>query len=265
MSAKSFLEDDYLERRLQRRTNTISLTLFFIVMGAVVAAYLVTDRQRLEVKRLGQQVSRDFEEAAKRLEQLDQLHKRKQEMLRKAAVTGVLVERVPRSIVVAEMVNSMPVTVGLTEFEMTTKVVATGPRPKTAMDKAKQDKKKQEEREAAEEPVLPPTEVEIKLVGLAPTDVEVAQFMTGLGQCKLFKDVNLAFSEESALEGRVLRKFRVEMGLRNDVDMSQYEPTRVSRLPQNPMGDKFQITAQGQMTYPQAMPPAEQVRHIQRD
>lgn len=261
MTQRSFLEPDYVEQRLQRRTNTISLTLFFLVMSAVVAAFFVTDRQRAEVKRLREQVNLESAEAAKRLEQLDQLQKRKQEMLRKAAVTGVLLERVPRSIVIAEMVNSMPATVGLTDFELTTKVLA-APRPATALDKAKQQKQAKAKQDAApEEPVMPPSEVEIKLVGLAPTDVEVAQFMTALGQCRLFKDVNLAFSEESELDSRTVRRFRVELALRQDVDMTQYEPNRVSRLPQNPLGDKFQITAQGQMV----APTAEQVRHTQRD
>jgi len=263
MSERSFLAEDYLERRLQRRTNVISLTLFMIVMAGVVAAFFVTDRQRADVKRLREQVNVQSEEAAKRLEQLDQLQKRKQEILRKAAVTGVLLERVPRSIIVAEMVNSMPATVGLTDFELTTKVV-TGPRPATAMDKAKQQKQQKDKQQAApDEPVMPPTEVDIKLVGLAPTDVEVAQFMSALSQCRLFKDVNLAFSEESQLDERVLRRFRVEMSLRQDVDMTQYEPTRVARLKQNPMGDKFQITAQGQMVAP--APTAEEVRNTQRD
>lgn len=261
MSERSFLEPDYVEQRLQRRTNTISLTLFFLVMGAVVAAFFVTDRQRSEVKRLRDEVNLQSEEAAKRLEQLDQLQRRKQEMLRKAAVTGVLLERIPRSIVLAEMVNSMPATVGLTDFELTTKVVA-GPRPATALDKAKQQKQQKDKQQAVpDEPVLPPSEVEVKLVGMAPTDVEVAQFMTSLGQCKLFKDVNLAFSEESEFDSRTVRRFRVELGLRGDVDMTQYEPNRVSRLPQNPMGDKFQISSQGQMV----APTVEHVRNTQRD
>jgi len=252
MDQKGFLPEEYLEQRVQRRSNIVVLTLFLIVMGSVASAFYVTDRQRFEVKKLQAQVSTQFEEAAKRLDQLDQLQQQKKAMMQKAKITASLLERVPRSNILAEMINNMPATVGLLEFDLTTKVKA-APRAAgdTAMQRAR-DKRAADAQEAKDEvPVVPETEISINLIGLAPTDVELAQFMAALDRCEMFKDVQLLYSEGQQVEDQVMRQFRIEMMLNQDLDMRKYEPKRVSRhLAQNPLGDAFQINADGQMQYP---------------
>ena len=45
MSNTSFLPEDYLDQKADRRTNVVSLTLFGIVMVAVFAAFLFTNQQ----------------------------------------------------------------------------------------------------------------------------------------------------------------------------------------------------------------------------
>ncbi|MCC7204643.1 MAG: PilN domain-containing protein [Phycisphaeraceae bacterium] len=254
MADLSILPDDYLEMRVQRRTNLISLTLFVIVMGAVVAAYYVTDRQRSEVKTLKTQVDAQFEDAAKRLEQLEQLQQRKAQMLRKAEVSGALIERVPRSVVLAEMINNMPATVSLLQFDLSTKVMSSGPRPSTAMERAKKDRKAAEQ---AAGPQVPVKRASIYIIGLAPTDVEVAQFMASLSQSRLFREVNLVFSEEDTLDGRQVRRFRVEMLISPEVDMQSFEPLRADKPPnQNPLGETFAIDADGKIGTPTNAPVA---------
>ncbi|MCC7408216.1 MAG: PilN domain-containing protein [Phycisphaeraceae bacterium] len=248
MADLSILPDDYLEMRVQRRTNLISLTLFMIVMGAVVAAYYVTDRQRSEVKALKAQVDGQFEDAAKRLEQLDQLQQRKAQMMRKAEVSGALIERVPRSVMLAEMINNMPATVSLLQFDLSTRIISSGPRPSTAMERAKKERKAAEQ---AVGPQVPTKRASIYIVGLAPTDVEVAQFMASLAQSRLFREINLVFSEEDTLDGRQVRRFRVEMVINPDIDMQSFEPLRADKPPnQNPLGETFQIATDGKIVAP---------------
>ena len=45
MSNQTFLPEDYLAQKAERRTNLICLALFAVVMMAVVGAFLVTNRQ----------------------------------------------------------------------------------------------------------------------------------------------------------------------------------------------------------------------------
>jgi Tfp pilus assembly protein PilN len=134
----SFLPEEYVERRAERRTNFIMITLFVVVMGSIFAAFVVTDRQRSEVKRMQQVVDAQFEEAAKRLEQLDKLQAQSEQMLRKGEMTNKIRERIPRSNLLAELINNMPPTLSLLELNLETKAVRNQPKPTTAMQAARQ-------------------------------------------------------------------------------------------------------------------------------
>lgn len=233
----SFLPDDYLAKRAQRRTNVTSLTLFIVVMGAVVAAFFVTDKQRKEVRALQIQVNGRYEEAAKRLDQLDQLHDRKNQMIRKAKMTKRLVQRVPRSVVLAELINTMPGTLNLLEFTLETRVLRTRRSPaKTALGAAKK------KLNTPEPEIIP--DVIVTIVGVASTDIQVAQYMASLDRSDLFQELNLMYSEETKIEANKMRKFRIDMKLDQQVDMQDYEPRLVQRkLKQNPMSNKIEIQA----------------------
>lgn len=236
---ESFLPEDYVERRMQRRTNVICLALFVVVIGGVLAAFAVADREHARERKRDRELREKFAEAARRLDQLEQLEARKQEMIRKARVTGTLIERVPRSIVLAELINNMPDTLSLLELQLETKIVQERSAPRTALEKVKADAKA---KAAATEVVERRQDVSLRLVGVAPTDVQVAQFMTALGQAELFRDVNLSFSEEASIDKERMRKFRVDMKLNTDVDLHEFEPTLVKReLKMNPMGERLQI------------------------
>lgn len=255
MADMSFLPEDYLERRAQRRTNLMCFALFVIVMGAVVGAYMVSDRQRQEVKELRVQVNDRYADAARRLDQLDELEKQKQQMLRKAKVTGALVERLPRSLILSQIVNNMPATLSLFDLELETKVVKpTGAAAKTALEKAKADQKAKPAKGAAGKSAAEP-EMEIKpiqasvlITGVAKTDVDVAAFMSSLKQSPIFSNINLAYAEQLKVNDVPMRKFRIEAIVDQDVDLRRFEPLLVKRdLKQNPMADHITIDERGQV------------------
>src|SRR5687768_945733 len=97
-SSSSFLPEDYLEKRTQRRTNLICVSLFCVVMLGVVGAYFAVHRRGAQMRARLVEVNHRFEEAAKRLDQLEELQGRKQQMVHKAKVTAALLERVPRTL-----------------------------------------------------------------------------------------------------------------------------------------------------------------------
>ncbi|MEE9212834.1 MAG: PilN domain-containing protein [Phycisphaeraceae bacterium] len=246
----SFLPEDYLEKRTQRRTNVICLALFVVVMSGVIGAFFVTDAQSSELRTREIGVNQRFEEAARRIEQFEQLQKSKQAMLRKAKITSVLIERVPRSIVLAELINNMPTTLSLLEMELETRVIkprrASGV-ARTALDRAKRAAAKA----APDIPEIKPTEVKITLVGAAPTDVEVAQYMTALSRSALFENVNLLFSEQTMIEEQQMRKFRIDLMVNQNIDPQNLSPKMVRRvLQQDPMNQKIQIGTDGMLVVP---------------
>ncbi|MEX0743970.1 MAG: PilN domain-containing protein [Phycisphaeraceae bacterium] len=252
----SFLPEDYLETRAARRTNIACLALFGVVMVALVAAYFVSSRQDTEVRDLHRQVNREFEEAARRIDQLEKLQAQKQQMVRKAQVTGVLLERVPRSLLLAELINHMPTTLSLIELDLETQVLRTAAPARTSLQREQQRQNDRQQAEQRPEIAVPETELLLNLVGVAPTDVEVAQFMTSLGRHPMFHDVNLQFSEETTVQERKMRQFRIELKVDQDIDLQRVEPTLVSRdgagLKQDPMGDNLQIDETGELVAPGA-------------
>ena len=76
--------------------------------------------------------------------------------------------------------------------------------------------------------------------------------MTALGRSLMFTDVNLAFSEEVKMaQDQLMRKFRIDMKLNNNVVAEDIEPKLVQRsLNQDPMSNMIQIDANGQLVVP---------------
>lgn len=248
----SFLPEDYLQARIARRTNILCLTLFAVVMVGIVGAFFVVARQLSEEKARARQVDRQMEEAARRLHQLDELQAQKAHMMRKARTTAMLVEPIRRSVILAELINQMPTTLSLVELDLDTRVARDAtPRPRTSLDRAKDEAKAR--LLEIHEPEIPPTEVTMSLTGVAPTDVQVAQFMAAIARQDLFRDVNLLVTEATTIEDQTMRKFRIELMVNPDVDLTALEPTLVQReLKQNPMGGTIQINEHGQLVVPEA-------------
>ncbi len=125
MHHASFLPEDYLAQKAERRTNLICLTLFVVVMIAVFGAFLVTNRQWTHVKRSQEAINARYREVAKQIEALTELETQREQMLEKAELAAALVERVPRSILLAELINRMPDRMALTKFELASEQIRT--------------------------------------------------------------------------------------------------------------------------------------------
>lgn len=219
----SFLPDDYLERKRSRRTNAICASLFVVVVGSVFGAFSMTRKSLAALEAEFTAVDNQYAEAAKRIELVREMQEKQRTMAGQAELTAGLLERVPRSHVLAEVTNAMPAGVSLLEFDMQSRVRAAPPPPPrpagaapniTAADAAKSAQ------DAAKRTAEPKRyDVFMKLQGIAANDVQVAGFITRLGASKLFRDVNLVISEEFKADDsqspgvQKIRKFTIELSL----------------------------------------------------
>lgn len=216
-SQLSFLPDDYLERKSQRRANVICGVLFVAVMAGVGSAFSLSEQATRRVEREYDRLEAQYLGEARRLEQVRQMQEKQKRMAHQAELTASLLERVPRSYLLAEVTNSMPAGVSLLEFSMDSKPRA-GPAPAEAA-KTAYELKKAARQGAAKTPAGPPppeirqVDVHIRMTGIAQTDVQVAQFLNRLSRSRLMKDVNLVFTEELKQQEDRLRKFQMEMML----------------------------------------------------
>ena len=218
----SFLPDDYLERKARRRTNAICAVLFCIVIGAIASAFWVTEKSMREIDQQAGVVDQQYTDAAKRIEQFQELKEKQQTMAHQAELTASLLEKMPRSNIIAEITNALPEGASsLLDFQLEAKVVQnTGP----AAAKSTFDLRKAEIGSGQTVATLASAQprvydVSIKATGVAQTDAQVADFISKLNRSPLLKDVNLLYTDEyqpNQKDGPKLRKFQLEMSINPD-------------------------------------------------
>jgi hypothetical protein len=251
MANSSFLPEDYLEKRAQRRTNIVCVALFVVVLAGVLGVWSLQFRQKVELQTMQRNVNARFEEAAKRLEDLDQLQKQRAALIQKAGDVGMLRERLPRTRVMSELINAMPITVSLLELNIESKTSSKAVQVTTALDKAKAENKEAESgrKKKLKTQEVKQTDVTLNLIGVAPSDVQVAQYMSAVGQIPFLSDVNLVFTEELKVDELAMRKFRIDMRVNEAIELHKFEPTMVKReLGRNPMADSITIDGKGRAT-----------------
>ncbi len=229
----TFLPEEYVNRKKQAVTNVICLALFAVVMFGTFVAFLVTTRRSAEVEQQKAAIDARYAEAAVNIEQLRQLQEQKGIMLERAELAAALVERVPRSILLAELINRMPAQVSLLEFELESEKLRTIQRTEAADQPTSGSgrlapSRGQTRAEAAAEGRItvqaPRYLVDIGLVGVAPTDRDVARFLAELNRYPLMQDVTLDYSEETSIENVMLREFRITMKLDPEADVREVDP-----------------------------------------
>lgn len=246
MTNASFLPEDYLVERAGRRTNMISLVLFGVVMIAVFAAFLVTNRQWTQVRAAQEAINSQYQLAARQIDELTELEQQREQMLNKAELAAALVERVPRSILLAEIINRMPPRLSLLEFELKSeKIRAPRQVPKKRNVGRRSRPKRAPTREQASKEnrkiEQPRQVVTISMVGVAPTDVEVSRFMSALTSYSLLRDVSLDYSEEREMNGRMMRQFGIKMKLARNADVRRAQTLLKPQDIRNPMTDELQF------------------------
>jgi Tfp pilus assembly protein PilN len=215
----SFLPDDYLERKARRRTNAICAVLFCVVISAIGGAFTVTERSMREIEDQYAAVQQQYTDAAKRIEQVQQMQEKQRKMAQQAELTAGLLEKVPRSFVLAELTNGMPTGVSLLDFRLESTILASAPsRPKTAFEirQAQVTAAAQPGAVIAAAPQAKNYDVMMRLNGVALTVEQVGDFLGLLGKSRMFNDVNLISTEEFKQPENPdakLRKFAIEMKL----------------------------------------------------
>jgi len=221
MSTINLLPEDYLTRRYQNRANTVCIILFSVVMAGVGAATLVSERNSWRTRQVRDRVNASYAEAAKLLTQMQKLEATRRQMVKKAKSTASLLERVPRSYLLATLARALPSHCALAKVELS---MARPKRHRTVAKGKKFAAIKKNKARAKAKNSMPP--MALAVTGLAATDVEVGEFITNLNANPLLMSVDLDYSQEKVLRtGKDskhqlrVREFKVTMELRPDVDV----------------------------------------------
>jgi Tfp pilus assembly protein PilN len=203
MTQVNFLPASFLERRAGRRRTWRQCALVLAV--AACTGVWVWRRQdglnalETQLQTMNRQLAGDADQRG----QAADLEARCQALDRQLRTRQELEQPVQATAVAATLARLMPPSIGLTSLTLV------APRP-TPAPKAEDDKPRPEAGEAARPA---PELLRVELVGIAPEDVEVADFVGRLTQCPLFTDVKMLYSRALQTPDLQGRQFRIELAV----------------------------------------------------
>jgi len=206
----SLLPDDYVRRRSQHRANIVVLALFAIVMSGVIVAAILLDQSNRHTSQVSERISDSYREAAKLVSELKQLEAKRDTVLEKAELCASLLDKVPRSYLLAFVTNAMPEYAALTRFELST--VQAVKKERVAKRRARSTISAKPPGNTASDP--PVTIIRAQITGLGATDVEVARFITNLAQNPITDSVDLVYSQQRRIDKTPVREFKVTLELK---------------------------------------------------
>jgi Tfp pilus assembly protein PilN len=222
----NFLPNDYMERRGRRCANLICLILGGVaVLGLGLASGLALVNS-LSSAAMRAVVEQQYQEASLQIKQLKELEERKAALVHKVELSSDLLERVPRSHLLARLTNYLPQKASLTALVLKLEDVAV-PAPRSAAQSADASaaaKDADKAKSAGKNGKGKPDTIKVKqwtfhAEGLAPTDMEVAEYISRLAADPLFRDVDLQYSESFPYrETLTMRKFQLSFRLSPDAE-----------------------------------------------
>jgi Tfp pilus assembly protein PilN len=223
----SFLPEDYIEKKYTRRANIACGALLILAVGGVGFVFSMLRTANAKVEASFAEVDNKYIDAARKIEQVKRMHEKQREVVHHAELAASLVEKVPRSNILAEITNSLPTGVSLLDLQMRSslqKDTSAPPPSSFAQHKAAI------EQDANTAVQAPRYDVKITITGIANDDVQVAQLMTHLSHSSLFSSVNLVISDvyqepqnDRAKNDKAptLRKWQIEMMLNPQAEVRE--------------------------------------------
>lgn len=217
MGTINFVPDDYIEQRQSSRANLLYLMLLIAMLGAIGITFgFIKMRQQKVASELNALNTR-MNEANKQIAQLEELKTKSKTMMKTMVMTAELLEPVPRSVVLACLTNDLPSGVSLIELSLDTKEIH---KPSHKSASSSQFDQKTAANAATTEPQVT-TETNLKLKGLAPSDIQVASYIANLSQSILLDNVELVESREVEVESVKFREFRLKAIIKPNLTLTK--------------------------------------------
>ncbi|MEL6740421.1 MAG: PilN domain-containing protein [Planctomycetota bacterium] len=221
----SFLPEEYVKSKGQSRANIVGLALFGVVLIAVVGVFVLNHQRQVTLSEEVKMIRVEFEAEASKIEQLRVLEKRREELLGSAEVVAALIEPVPRSVLMAELLRDLPGGLALSSVVVDAERIK-APKPSatpataaTVQTRSIASGQRAAGDTAPTERVLPPRfKYTLTADGLAELNNEVADYLASLKGSPLFRNVELVFISETKVDDQKLRKFRITAEVRRDAE-----------------------------------------------
>ncbi len=221
MSNINFVPDDYVQSNESRRANLMCLVLFSVVMAGLGGSFMTIKIRQRACSAQEALVSAKLAKMEESIRKFEELQTRRKEMMRTALTTAELLEPVPRSVLLASLTNNLPAGVSLVKLNLIQKEPLKAAVQRVTRTKYDMAQGREAVLDAMGNSPEKSLEIQISIEGMAPSDLQVSQYMEDLGNSMLVDDVALVESTEKKAEGTVVRYFRLTARLGNEVHLTK--------------------------------------------
>ena len=220
MANINFVPDDYVQNTESSRTNILYLVLFGVVMIALCGSFMTIKIRQRACGFKEQLVNTKMTKIQEAIKKFEELQTKRGEMMRTALTTSQLIEPVPRSVLLASLTNNLPQGVSLLKLGLLQKEsgrsLQSAP---TSKYQSKQAKKAANAAQVSRESLL---ETHIDIEGVAPSDLQVAEYIGRMSNSSLLDNVALVESKEHEVEdGTMFRRFKLTAMLKKEVHLTR--------------------------------------------
>ena len=209
MANIDFVPEDYMQQRDSSRANFLYLILFAAVMGAIGVTFSIIKIRQKSAKAELALVNSKLGQAGKQVAQLEELKTKSKTMMKTMMMTSELLEPVPKSVILACLTNNLPGGVSLLNLNLVEKEVK-GSSSSTGAS-SQYEAASAAAGSVANEKV---TETKMSIEGIAPSDIEVATYISRLDSSILLDDVSLVESKEHKIDKVKFREFKLSATLK---------------------------------------------------
>jgi Tfp pilus assembly protein PilN len=224
MAKIDFVPNDYIQQRDSNRANFLYLILFSALMGGIIVTFSIIKLRQKSVEAELQAAESKMSKAHAQISQLENLKAKSSTMIKTMAVTGELIERVPRSVVLACVTNNLPSGVSLLDFKLKQKELKPAASGTHTSQYKSASAAASDTGSAATERI---EETNIELEGIAPSDIEVAAYIAQLEGSILLDNVELVESKEHKIDAIAFRQFKLKASINNEVLLTHEDIDRI--------------------------------------
>ena len=205
MRELEFLPSWYPQVRRRKRLVVLQIYMTVALVATLAVSTALSRRSVQAAEQALAQVEAKLTESRSELKALDELLALDTELVYRQEVLAKVGPHVDAARMIATLDEVMPADMAVLDLSFETEQ----PQPQAPVTSLAGARAAQKSAQAPP----PPKRVRVKLIGVAPTDVDIASFLTKLTAKPVFDSISMTRSKERPENGHVMREFEVTFGM----------------------------------------------------
>lgn len=207
----NFLPASYTRRQRLRSSKKRQAALAILMIAGMAVLTVQTWRERAELREHVERQKTSLANTQKKVTEVEKQTIRKAELTELVAIHRELYQPINYSQVTGTLASLTPSSIVLRGVGIETQKITTTRKMTAEEFAAAQEAAGNRRSKVKNVKTVTRSVITVDVAGLAPSDVDVANFIGELAASNVFQNVKMVFSREGEWEGRVTREFRIKM------------------------------------------------------